>query len=78
MTDADHEIIVEVFKELGVDAENIEEIRELRKDLEWVRQNRKRCQTVIGKLIVWSALIVAGGTLALIGEGIRTKFGIGK
>ena len=74
----DEEIVKRVFKELGIDADDINQIREARKNLEWAGENRKRCKTIVGKIVVYAVLIVTGGTLALLWEGIRTKFGIGK
>ena len=68
------EIVHDVFEKIGFD-DTIPEMRELRKDLEWARNNRKRCETLVGKVVVYAALALAGAGVATFWSGLKVKLG---
>lgn len=74
---SDHpDAVKEVFDKLGIDGSDIKELREFRKDLEWARANRRRCENVLGRVITYIALAAAGFGLFALWEGIKTKLGL--
>lgn len=60
---------------MGLDPNNLTDLAEFRKDLEWTRIQRNRCSTLTGKIITYGALVLAGGVLALLWDGFKVKVG---
>lgn len=77
MTKEEHdELRSRLLEDLGLDPDRYDDIREFRKDIEWAHVNRKRCETLAGKVIVYIALILTGATTAIFWDGLKVKMGI--
>jgi len=65
-----------VFDKLGIDGDDISDLRAFRKDLEWARYNRTRCDSLSGKVVTFLFITATASGLAFIWEAVRQKLGI--
>ena len=67
----------EVLFQLGLSAEDHEEIAELRKDFTWTRSARKTSEKVGMQGVLAAMTIAVGGALAALWVGIQNQIGGG-
>jgi len=67
--------VQQMFRELGYDTRDVESVRELQRDLAWVRDARHKGEQVgdyIRKATIWT---LVGAALVAVWFGIETKVG---
>ena len=69
-------VVEDVFHDFGFDHKHWEEVAEVKKDLNWVRDARKRCDMFKGKFFGSIIGAIATGILVLLTLGFHEWLGI--
>ncbi len=67
----------EVFSNLGVDTNDQGSLNEFRSDLVFVRRQRKRSETIMGRFVLIAVGAVTLAFLSLMWDAIKVKLGQG-
>lgn len=63
-----HDAIQTIF---DIDSKNIDEIRQTKRDLRFIRDTRQRCETLTGRVFLWGVIVVLGILTGIFGDGIK-------
>ena len=69
------DVVEDVLRDFGLDHEHWEEVSEIRQDLNWVRDTRRRCDVVKGKTFGTIIGAIVTGILVLLTIGFNSWIG---
>lgn len=69
--DAAREAVAEVFKKLGVDPDNVQEVRTFQANNAWVYRSRKLSEKIGQAVLVVTFITITGGILTAVWQALK-------